>query len=79
MVIFLPLKAKRIEGLLHLRANNGAMMVINAVPLESYLYGVVPQEAIPSWPAAALEAQAVKRLVRMHYIRWSKIKISSMM
>ena len=29
---------------LTLRANNGTMMVINAVPLEDYLYGVVPQE-----------------------------------
>ena len=34
-------------------------MVINSVPLEDYLYGVVPQEVVPSWPAAALEAQAV--------------------
>lgn len=52
-------EGKAYRGALTLRANNGAMMVINAVPLESYLYGVVPQEAIPSWPAAALEAQAV--------------------
>lgn len=36
-----------------------SMTMINHVPLEEYLYGVVPQEAIPSWPMSALEAQAV--------------------
>lgn len=33
--------------------------VINVVPMEAYLYGVVPEEAPPSWHHAALEAQAV--------------------
>lgn len=33
--------------------------VVNVVPMESYLYGVVPEEAPPSWHHAALEAQAV--------------------
>lgn len=35
------------------------LAVINAVPMEYYLYGVVPKEVVPSWPKAALEAQAV--------------------
>ena len=49
------------------------MMVINEVPLESYLYGVVPQEAIPSWPAAALEAQAVAaRTYALHTMEQNK-------
>jgi len=39
------------------RASDGA--VINTVPLESYLYSVVPREMSPSWPAAALQAQAI--------------------
>ena len=47
-------EGKSYRGGLTLRASNGTMMVINAVPLESYLYGVVPQEGVPSWPAAAL-------------------------
>ena len=38
---------------------SSTMTLVNAIPLEDYLYGVVPQEVIPSWPAAALEAQAV--------------------
>ena len=66
-------EGKSYRGVLTLRANNGAMMVINAVPLESYLYGVVPQEAIPSWPAAALEAQAVAaRTYALHTMEQNK-------
>lgn len=66
-------EGKSYRGALTLRANNGAMMVINAVPLESYLYGVVPQEAIPSWPAAALEAQAVAaRTYALHTMEQNK-------
>ena len=37
----------------------GKVSVFNTVPFESYLRGVVPDESIPSWPAAALEAQAI--------------------
>lgn len=33
--------------------------VINVVSLEDYLYSVVPREMSPSWPAAALQAQAI--------------------
>jgi len=33
--------------------------VVNTVLLEEYLYSVVPREMSPSWPAAALQAQAV--------------------
>ncbi|MGA7570294.1 MAG: SpoIID/LytB domain-containing protein [Candidatus Aquilonibacter sp.] len=33
--------------------------IVNTLPLEEYLYSVVPHEMSPSWPAAALAAQAV--------------------
>ena len=33
--------------------------IVNTVTLEEYLYSVVPREMPPSWPAAALQAQAV--------------------
>jgi len=36
----------------------GALMMINHVPLESYLRGVVPHEVSPSWPRESLKAQA---------------------
>ena len=32
---------------------------IVALDIEKYLYGVVPLESPPSWPAAALQAQAI--------------------
>ena len=38
---------------------NGKLRAINVVPLEEYLYGVVPAEESASWLPAALEAQAV--------------------
>jgi stage II sporulation protein D len=33
--------------------------IVNVVALEQYLYSVVPREMPPSWPAAALTAQAI--------------------
>ena len=33
--------------------------IVSTVPLEEYLYSVVPREMSPSWPEAALQAQAV--------------------
>ena len=38
---------------------NGKLRAIDALPLEQYLYGVVPAEEPASWLPAALEAQAV--------------------
>ncbi|MGE5416441.1 MAG: SpoIID/LytB domain-containing protein [Acidobacteriota bacterium] len=40
------------------RAGTG-MNVINRLPLEQYLYGVVPREMSNQWPVEALKAQAV--------------------
>jgi stage II sporulation protein D len=38
---------------------NGNVVVLNVLPLEEYLYGVVPAEMSPSWPEEALKCQAV--------------------
>jgi stage II sporulation protein D len=38
---------------------NGKLRAINTLPLEQYLYGVVPAEMPSTWLPAALEAQAV--------------------
>ncbi len=40
-------------------ASGSGLNAINAIGMESYLLGVVPSESPASWPAAALEAQAV--------------------
>ncbi len=55
----------RIEGLgsyrgdLVARATGGNVLVINQLPSEDYVRGVVANEVPSSWPAAALQAQAV--------------------
>jgi stage II sporulation protein D len=38
--------------------SGGSLMMINSVPLESYLRGSVPHEVPPSWPSEALKAAA---------------------
>lgn len=38
---------------------NEGITIVNHLNMEEYLYGVVPSEMEPTWPAAALEAQAV--------------------
>lgn len=47
---------------------------INVVPLESYLRGVVPREAITSWRPAALQAQAVAARTYSAYHRRLRAK-----
>jgi stage II sporulation protein D len=47
------------RGSLVARATGGNILVINQLGSEAYVKGVVPNEVPSSWPAAALEAQAV--------------------
>ncbi len=47
------------RGKLLLVSNGRRLQVVNALPLEQYLLGVVGSEMPSTWPAAALEAQAV--------------------
>jgi stage II sporulation protein D len=57
-------KRIRIEGEGSYRGNlvalaaSGGLNVINRVPLEAYVKGVIPNEVPTSWPGAALRAQA---------------------
>lgn len=37
----------------------GSLNAVNAVPIDQYVKGVIPNESPPSWPLAALRAQAV--------------------
>lgn len=41
------------------RHNGGNITVVNTLPLQEYLYGVVPREMNPNWHIEALKAQAV--------------------
>ena len=49
------------RGVLHVitAPTSTRVSVVNDVPLDAYLGGVVPVEMPPTWPAAALQAQAV--------------------
>jgi SpoIID/LytB domain protein len=47
------------RGKLVARAASGGLNVINRVPLDGYLRGVVPNEVPAGWPGDALRAQAV--------------------
>jgi len=51
-------KAGRYRGLLRVLHSSAGFTIVNKLPLESYLRGVVPLEVSSSWPAAALKAQA---------------------
>ena len=46
------------RGVVRVVRSGGSLMMINSVPLESYLRGSVPHEVPPSWPAEALRASA---------------------
>ncbi len=38
---------------------DGRLGLVDVVPLEGYLYGVVSRELAPGWPSASLQAQAI--------------------
>ncbi|PKM80951.1 MAG: hypothetical protein CVU89_11440 [Firmicutes bacterium HGW-Firmicutes-14] len=47
------------RGSMEFRNGGSSITVINELPLEEYLYGVVPREMSSGWPLEALKAQAV--------------------
>jgi stage II sporulation protein D len=44
---------------IHRTNGGGGLTIVNTLPLEQYLYGVVGREIPPEWPVEALKAQAV--------------------
>jgi len=46
------------RGTIKVARIGGGLMIINRVPLESYLRGVVPHEVSPAWPKESVKAQA---------------------
>ncbi len=55
----LTFDGREYHGTLALRSQSGGVSVVNGLPLDTYLRGVVPSESPSHWPTAALEAQAV--------------------
>ncbi|KAF1084521.1 Amidase enhancer precursor [Sporotomaculum syntrophicum] len=52
-------QVKHYRGNLEIRSNEKGLTVINELPIEQYLYGVVPAEMPASFSSEALKAQAV--------------------
>jgi SpoIID/LytB domain protein len=57
-----------------LRTGTASLRSIAVMPMESYLYGVVPRESSSSWAAAALQAQAI---AARSYSQYKKDHVSS--
>jgi stage II sporulation protein D len=70
----LEFDGREYHGTLVLRSQGGGVSVINGLPLDTYLRGVVPSESPSHWPLAALEAQAVAArsyaIAEMHPESW---------
>jgi stage II sporulation protein D len=47
------------RGALETVPSGGALNVVNALPVDQYVKGVIPNESPPSWPTAELRAQAI--------------------
>lgn len=68
---YIEVNKKRYRGQvsIHQTNKNSGLTVVNTIPLESYLYGVVPKEISPDWPSEAVKAQAVAaRTYALHSI-----------
>lgn len=44
---------------IHITNGNAGLTVVNTLPIEQYLYGVIAKEISPNWPIEAIKAQAV--------------------
>lgn len=56
---FVSIKNKWYRGIIKIQNKNGKLTVINDVPLEDYIKGVVPSEMPSAWNVEALKAQAI--------------------
>lgn len=56
---FVSVKGKWYHGIIMIQNKNGKLTVINNVPLEDYIKGVLPAEMPSSWESEALKAQAI--------------------
>jgi len=50
---------KRYRGELRIISNGGGLLAVNTLPMEHYLYSVVPSEVLYGWPEETYKAQAV--------------------
>jgi len=70
----LRMNGKSYHGVVELSSQNGKLLVVNQLPLEQYLVGLINSEISSVWPMEAIKAQAViartyavaKRKERLH-------------
>lgn len=68
---YLLVDGRRYRGELEIRpsATKMGITVIETLPMEEYIYGIIPWEISPSWPAEAVKAQAIAaRTYALYYI-----------
>ncbi len=65
------------RGAFELQCNEGGLVIINDLPVEEYLYAVVPSEMPSDYPIEALKAQAIcartYALKQMQYSKYTEI------
>ena len=54
-----PATNRTYRGELEFRSGSEGITLVNIIPMEDYLYGVVPAEMPASWPLEALKVQAI--------------------
>jgi len=58
-----------------IRKDNGKLLIINNIDIDSYLYGVLYHEVSHRWPAECLKAQAITaRTFALHQARQNKLQ-----
>jgi len=60
---------RRYRGDVTVTAISGRLDVVNSIPLEQYLYGVIPKEMSHKWDKEALMAQAVAARTYVLYVK----------
>ncbi|UCD32875.1 MAG: SpoIID/LytB domain-containing protein [Desulfobacterales bacterium] len=65
----LKIDSRRYRGHVSITATSGGLEVVNSIPLEQYLYGVVPKEMSHKWDKEALMAQAVAARTYVLYVK----------
>jgi stage II sporulation protein D len=57
----IEINKRKYRGDIDIHITNGktGMTVVNTLPLEEYLYGIIAKEISPNWPLEAVKAQAV--------------------
>lgn len=71
----ISVNGQKYRGNLIIQPHRAGLTVINRLPLEQYLYGVIPKEMPSSWSIEALKAQAIAaRTYALYYKKQGKYR-----